>query len=112
MQKYRERNGRRIAIRFKSIGVRGRFDSPGLNGEQKKEEKKQHRQNLHGIVPGFWGDILFMGFFSPIRKDPPRKRINKKTLPPSKSWDHPPKVVYVYVHLFPDINHEYSFFFI
>ena len=28
MQKYRDRNGRCIAILFKSIGVRGRFDSP------------------------------------------------------------------------------------
>ena len=28
LQKYRDRNGRCIAILFKSIGVRGRFDSP------------------------------------------------------------------------------------
>ena len=28
LQKYRNRNGRCIAILFKSIGVRGRFDSP------------------------------------------------------------------------------------
>ena len=28
LQKYRDGNGRRIAIPFKSIGVRGRFDSP------------------------------------------------------------------------------------
>ena len=27
LQKYHDRNGRRIAILFKSIGVRGRFDS-------------------------------------------------------------------------------------
>ena len=30
LQKYRDRNGRRIAILFKSIRVRGRFDSPEL----------------------------------------------------------------------------------
>ena len=30
LQKYRDRNGRYIAILFKSIGVRGRFDSPDL----------------------------------------------------------------------------------
>ena len=30
LQKYRDRNGRCIAILFKSIGVRGRFDSPDL----------------------------------------------------------------------------------
>ena len=30
LQKYRDRNGRCIAILFKSIGVRGRFDSPEL----------------------------------------------------------------------------------
>ena len=30
MQKYRDRNGRSIAILFKSIGVGGRFDSPGF----------------------------------------------------------------------------------
>ena len=29
-QQYRDRNGRCIAILFKSIGVRGRFDSPDL----------------------------------------------------------------------------------
>ena len=28
LQRYRDRNGRCIAILFKSIGVRGRFDSP------------------------------------------------------------------------------------
>ena len=28
LKKYRDRNGRYIAILFKSIGVRGRFDSP------------------------------------------------------------------------------------
>ena len=28
LQKYRDRNGRCVAILFKSIGVRGRFDSP------------------------------------------------------------------------------------
>ena len=28
LQKYRDRNGRSIAILLKSIGVRGRFDSP------------------------------------------------------------------------------------
>ena len=28
LQKYRDRNGRCIAILFKSIRVRGRFDSP------------------------------------------------------------------------------------
>ena len=30
LQKYRDRNGRCIAILFKSIGVRGRFDSPDV----------------------------------------------------------------------------------
>ena len=30
LQKYRDRNGRCIAIRFKNIGVSGRFDSPDL----------------------------------------------------------------------------------
>ena len=30
LQKYRDRNGRCIAILLKSIGVRGRFDSPDL----------------------------------------------------------------------------------
>ena len=30
LPKYRDRNGRRIAILFKSIRVRGRFDSPDL----------------------------------------------------------------------------------
>ena len=30
LQKYRDRNGRCIAILFKSIGVRGRFDSPDI----------------------------------------------------------------------------------
>ena len=33
LQKYRDRNGRCIAILFKSIGVRGRFDSPELLNE-------------------------------------------------------------------------------
>ena len=32
LQKYRDRNGRCIAILFKSIGVRGRLDSPDLQG--------------------------------------------------------------------------------
>ena len=31
VQKYRDRDGRRIAILFKSIGVSGRFDSPDLS---------------------------------------------------------------------------------
>ena len=30
LQKYRNRNGRCIAMLFKGIGVRGRFDSPEL----------------------------------------------------------------------------------
>ena len=32
LQKHRDRNGRCIAILFKRIGVRGRFDSPGGGG--------------------------------------------------------------------------------
>ena len=32
LQKYRDRNGRCIAILFRSIGVRGRFDSPEQRG--------------------------------------------------------------------------------
>ena len=31
LQKYRDRNGRCIAILFKSIRVRGRFDSPEIS---------------------------------------------------------------------------------
>ena len=34
LQKYRDTNGRCIAILFKSIGVRGRFDSPEFGGEK------------------------------------------------------------------------------
>ena len=40
LQKYRDRNGSCIAILFKSIGVRGRFDSPktkDTKGTKKKD---------------------------------------------------------------------------
>ena len=32
LQKHRDKNGRCTAIHFKSIGVRGRFDSPETSG--------------------------------------------------------------------------------
>ena len=39
LQKYCDRNGRCIAILFKSIRVRGRFDSPDLSGNRLFSEK-------------------------------------------------------------------------
>ena len=42
-----------------------------LSRERKKHiKKKTRKQNFQGIVPGFWGGISFMCFFSPIRNDP------------------------------------------
>ena len=38
VQKYRDRNGRCIAILFKAIGVRGRCDSPELRPERPQPE--------------------------------------------------------------------------
>ena len=40
LPKYRDRNGRCIAILFKSIGVRHRFDSPGAWDEPQTEISK------------------------------------------------------------------------
>ena len=39
LQKYRDRNGRCIAILFKSIGVRGRFDSPDCYPDSKCRDR-------------------------------------------------------------------------
>ena len=39
LQKYRDRNGRCIAILFKSIGVRGRFDSPDKKLRNRNKRK-------------------------------------------------------------------------
>ena len=41
LQKYRDRNGRCIAILFKSIGVRGRFDSPESRTKGRIREQQQ-----------------------------------------------------------------------
>ena len=47
MQKYRDRNARCIAIPSKSIGVRGRFDSP----ETRKLAELLPRLCAKGVVP-------------------------------------------------------------
>ena len=49
LQKYRDRNGRCIAILFKSIGVRGRFDSPDI---KRKKGNKDRDQRAHGPEGG------------------------------------------------------------
>ena len=41
LQKYRDRNGRCIAILFKSVGVRGRFDSPEFCSAPERDSKKK-----------------------------------------------------------------------
>ena len=47
LQKYRDRNGTCIAILFKSIGVRGRFDSP----ESENNSDHPHPPYLQKICP-------------------------------------------------------------
>ena len=42
LQKYRNRNGRCIAILFKRIGVRGRFDRADFKGAEKKTDSPKH----------------------------------------------------------------------
>ena len=53
---------------------------------RKHIKKKTRKQNFHGIVPGFWGDFVYV-FFSPRRNDQ-RKHINK-LLAPIQSRDNP-----------------------
>ena len=61
LQKYRDRNGRCIAILFKGIGVRGRFDSPDNCGCPKflagrVSGKFQHccKKNRGAILTKVW----------------------------------------------------------
>ena len=49
LPKYRDRNGRCIAILFKSIGVRGRFDSPELSNNPPLPAKPQRGHFLPRI---------------------------------------------------------------
>ena len=57
VQKYRDRNGRYIAMLFRSIGIRGRFDSPeiksviswtcssrGLQGQAERERERDRKE--------------------------------------------------------------------
>ena len=46
LQKYRDRNGRCIAILFKNIRVRGRCDSPEIPCIQVSQQKKHYRCGL------------------------------------------------------------------
>ena len=71
---FQNRGGRRMPELFSLIDV----------GSEKKHIKtKTRKQNFHGIVPGFWGGIIFMCFFSPILNDPEKKHINIFWHPPS-----------------------------
>ena len=36
---------------------------------EKTHQEKTRKQNVHGIVPAFWGDFVYV-FFSPIRNGP------------------------------------------
>ena len=41
-----------------------------VNGERKKHiKKKTRKQNIHGIIPGFLGDFVYV-FFLTLRNDP------------------------------------------
>ena len=52
LQKHRDRNGRCIAILFKSIGVRGRFDSPELSpGKSLLSHKGVSGHTVHAAIP-------------------------------------------------------------
>ena len=50
LQKYRDRNGRCIAILFKGIGVRGRFDSPDLRRRRAPYTNKHKAKALGGAL--------------------------------------------------------------
>ena len=51
LQKYHDRNGRCIAILFKSIGVRGRFHSAEF-GKETREQKRQKSHKISEKPPG------------------------------------------------------------
>ena len=70
--------------------------APTCFGERKKHIKKKTRKQIfHGIVPGFWGGILFMCFSSPIRNDP--KKTHKQNFGTHPVPGQSRKFVYVYV---------------
>ena len=70
LPKYRNRNGRCIAILFKSIGVRGRLDSPDI--ELHSDTRKYENDSLSIVfcnAEWVWGPQIpeKQGFFPEIR---------------------------------------------
>ena len=72
------------------------LDSPQIWGSEKKHiKKKTHKQNLHGIVPGFC-----LCVFLPLSKDP--KKTHKQNFGTHPVPGQSRKFVYVCVFSFPD----------
>ena len=61
-----------------------------------KSKQKTHKQNVHGIVPGFGGRFLYL-FFSPMRNE----RTHKQNFATDLVLGQSHKFVYVYVFFFP-----------
>ena len=102
LQKYRDRIGRCIAILFKSIGVRGRFDSPEIMGAPKADKRSKAAESSRESLERTLGKTLpnhevqvwtFLCFFfyrlfslpinSTLRQNPPEPGWNKAWKPQS-----------------------------
>ena len=58
--------------------------------------RKTHKQNLHGIVPGFSGDFVYVLLFPQYGMTPPQKSIHI-LLPPTQSRDNPPPQLFMFM---------------
>ena len=67
-------------------------------GTKKHIKKKTRKQDFHGIVPGFWGDSVYV--FSPPKEMTRKKHINK-FLAPTQSRDNPANLFMFVCFLFP-----------
>ena len=70
-----------------------------LGSTEDKRRQKTHTQNVHGIIPGFGGDFVYV--FSHHKERPP-KHINNILLP-TQSWDNPENLFMFMCFSFPDI---------
>ena len=75
------------------------LNEPVFWERKKHKEKKTRKQNVHGIVPGFWGDFVYVFSPSPIRNDP--KKTHKQMFATHPVPGQSRKFVHVYVCFFP-----------
>ena len=73
-------------------------------GKKQHKGKKTRKQNVHGIVPGFWGGGTLFMCFSPIRKDP--KKTHKQNFGTHSVPGQSRRFVYVYVFFIHSLNQK------